>query len=131
MSVAEIQALKVVRIRGVVRRHEKKPGMASVAAIGRCPGGLHRGDKVWGLLSAASAFAVPGAAKVPANTGFLLLFFLSTGSEVSVTLVRFWDALWWHRFYVRIIQVITPLSGLDPSPSVFLSLLEDEELSTY
>lgn len=45
-----------------------------------------------------------------------------------MTVVRFWDALWRHQFYVRIFQVITPLSVLDPSPSVFFSLLEDEEL---
>jgi len=41
--------------------------MATIAAISQCLGGSHRGDEVWGLLSAASAFAVPGAAKVPAN----------------------------------------------------------------
>lgn len=75
MSVAEIWALKIARIRGVLRRHEKKPGMANVAAIGRCLGGLRWGGEVWGLLPVASAFAVPGAAKVPANIWFFIADF--------------------------------------------------------
>lgn len=49
------------------------------------------------------------------TSDFSCCFFLSTRSEVSVTL-RFWDALWMHRFYVRIIQVITPLLWSWPFP---------------
>lgn len=76
MSVAEIRVLEIARIWGVVRRHEEGPGMASVAAMGRCPAAHTEGTGFWGLLSAASAFAVPGAAKVPANIRiFIVAFF--------------------------------------------------------
>lgn len=108
MSVAEIWALKIARIRGVLRRHEKKPGMANVAAIGRCLGGSRWGGKVWGLLPTASAFAVPGAAKVPANFWFFIADFSEHWEWSIGDCGRFWNALWMHWFYVRVIQVITP-----------------------
>lgn len=73
MPVAAIRVLEIARIWGVVRRHEEGPGMASVVAMGRCPVARTEGSRFWVLLSAASAFAVPGAAKVPANIRIFII----------------------------------------------------------